>query len=137
MSMLYAKSGVGFDGSSANECRTDPLRNRKQGPDDLWAAQAFEQGCALGACSRVLLNEAVAALGAELSLGDGCASAVSSIQPVALLFKSWIWAKPASRPMNRNGRPAGKPYKTEAEEDGPANTSTGRFVTKMPEPAAA
>jgi hypothetical protein len=32
---------------SANECRTDPLGNRKEGPD-FWAAQAFEQGSAVG-----------------------------------------------------------------------------------------
>ena len=51
----------------------------------------------------------------------GGARAASSIQPVALLFKSWIWAKPALRPITRKGRPAGKPYNTGAEEDGLAS----------------
>src|SRR5689334_9214125 len=58
------------------------------------------------------------------ALGGG-ARAASSIQPVALLFKSWIWAKPALRPITRKGRPAGKPYKTGAEEDGLASTPMG------------
>src|SRR4029078_10443904 len=45
------------------------------------------------------------------------ARAASSIQPLALLFKSWIWAKPALRPITRKGRPAGQPYNTCADED--------------------
>ena len=32
MPMLYARSELGLDGSFANECRTDPPRNRKEGP---------------------------------------------------------------------------------------------------------
>ena len=47
-SMLHARRGFGLDGVSANECRTDPLGNRKEGPDDHWPAQAFEQGSVLG-----------------------------------------------------------------------------------------
>ena len=71
---------------------------------------------------------------AATGMGGDCASAVSSIQPVAPLFKSWIWAKSPLRPINRNGRPAGKPYSIEADEDGPAKTSIGRFETRiMPE----
>jgi hypothetical protein len=64
----------------------------------------------------------------------GSARAASSIQPLALLFKSWIWANPPSRPITRNGRPAGNPYSVGAEEDGLARTSTGCLATKiMPE----
>src|SRR5262245_41723826 len=65
----------------------------------------------------------------------GRASAASSIQPLALLLKSWIWAKPPSRPITRNGRPAGKPYRAGAEEDGLASTATGCLETRiMPDP---
>src|SRR5690242_4251356 len=64
------------------------------------------------------------------ALGGG-ARAASSIQPVALLFKSWIWAKPALRPITRKGRPAGKPYKTGAEEDGLASTPMGCLETRI------
>jgi hypothetical protein len=64
----------------------------------------------------------------------GSARVASSIQPLALLFKSWIWAKPPSRPITRNGRPAGNPYRVGAEADGLARTSTGCLATKtMPE----
>ena len=72
---------------------------------------------------------------ATAGAGGGAARAASSIQPLALLFKSWIWTKPPSRPMTRNGRPAGKPYMAGAEADGLASTSTGFLETRiMPAP---
>src|SRR5207344_3213241 len=61
----------------------------------------------------------------------GGASAASSIQPLALLFKSWIWAKLPSWPITRNGRPAGKPYMVGAEGDGLASTATGCLETRI------
>ncbi len=72
---------------------------------------------------------------ATAGAGGGAARAASSIQPLALLFKSWIWTKPPSRPMTRNGRPAGKPYMAGAEADGLASTETGFLETRiMPAP---
>ena len=70
--------------------------------------------------------------GAETAgtLGGG-ASAASSIHPLAPLFKSWIWAKPPSRPIKRNGRPAGKPYVVDAEEDGLASIAIGCLETRI------
>src|SRR5262249_37259799 len=47
-----------------------------------------------------------------------------------------MWAKPPSWPITRKGRPAGKPYKTEADGDGLARSPMGCLETRiMPEPA--
>src|SRR4029078_631730 len=84
-------------------------------------------------------KEGLGGCGAETAgaLGGG-ASAASSIQPLALLFKSWIWAKPPSWPITRNGRPAGKPYMVGAEEEGLASSAIGCLETRsMPEPGGA
>src|SRR6185437_10268412 len=69
--------------------------------------------------------------GAATEREGGGARAASSIQPLALLFKSWIWTKPDSRPTTRKGRPAGKPYIAGAEADGPDRTSTGFLETRI------
>src|SRR4026207_1359862 len=46
-----------------------------------------------------------------------------------------MWAKPASWPITRKGRPAGNPYKTDAEGDGLARSPMGCLETRiMPEP---
>ena len=49
VSMLYMPTADSDSmAASANERRTDPLGNRKEGPDDPWVVQTFEQGSALG-----------------------------------------------------------------------------------------